>query len=176
MSYFIVPMIGTPRGPKYINGLGVSFHAIDIGDTAVVWANTTAPQDVTISANVDAILLPGLDTTVLVAATTKTALEALNIPAQWVVAGMTYRALLKSIIGMAMIVQRTDGMGSRVVLAGNLDTQMSTFSTLTQNAIRNGSDSLALNRSTLVATTPLRTILQTLGDQLVAIRDRKSVV
>ena len=133
-------------------------------------ANTSAAQDITVGANLDAILLPGLDTSVIVAATTKTALEALNIPAQWVVAGMTYRLLVKTIIGMAMIVQRTDGVGSRVVLAGNLDSTMSSLSIPTQNAIRDGSDSLALNRSALIASTPLRTILQTLGDQLVASR------
>lgn len=169
MSFFLVPIQGTgargdPRRPKYIPALGVAWSMADFGDSAIVWAAASGAQETTIAANSDATVIPPLDNTVAVNAT-KNALEALNMPAQWVTAGMTYRTVLRITIGMAQLIQRVQGLGVTVVLAGNLDKTMAQLSATVRNAIATACDQLGIDRTNIIATTTLRAALQDFGQQ-----------
>jgi hypothetical protein len=169
MSFFIIPMEGAgteadPRREKYVPALGVDRAIVDHDDNAVVWANTTPEQDAALALNADVIVVPPLDNEVAVVAT-QNALEALNIPAQWITAGMTYREVLRVIVGMAQLIQRCDGLGVRFRLAGNMDRTMASLAANVRQVLSDASDSLGLDRSEIVGTTTVRQALRILGKQ-----------
>lgn len=169
MSFFLVPIEGTgargdARRPKYIPALGVAWTMVDFGDSAIVWAAASAAQETSVSANADATVIPPLDNAVAVNAT-KNALETLNMPAQWVTAGMTYRTVLRVTIGMAQLIQRVTGLGVTVMLAGNLDKTMAQLSAAVRNAIAQACDELGIDRTGIVGSTTLREALRIFGQQ-----------
>ena len=170
MSFYVVPMIGVgtrqdPRRPKYIAALGVQFAIMDMDTSAVVWADTTPAQEAAVGANSDALVVPPLDNTVALNAT-KNALEALNIPAQWVTAGMTYRNVLRVVCGMAALIQRTDGLGAKLTLTpARLDLTMAQIPANLRQSLADASDSLGLDRSSIVNGTTVRAALKILGQQ-----------
>lgn len=172
MSFFLVPIEGAgtsadPRRPKYMRALGVVYSQCSLGDSAVVFTISNASQDAAIAANADVRQIPPLDNVVAVAATQQ-ALEDLNIPSQWVVAGMTYRSVLRVVIGMAQLVQRMKGMGLPVVIAGNLDKTMSQFSAAIRQGLSDAAVSLDLDVSGISGATTLREALRNAGEQFVA--------
>lgn len=172
MSFYIVPMIGTgigadPRQAKYIAALGVNYTVIDCDQVAIVWANASVAQDDAMALNVDAFVIPPIDNNVAVAAT-QAALESFNIPAQWVSAGMTYRQALRVVAGMAQLIQRTEGLGAKLGLAGRLDLTVAAIPVAMRNALTSAADSLALDRTTIVGATTVREALRILGQQFVA--------
>jgi hypothetical protein len=169
VSFFIIPMegLGTradPRREKYVPALGVDRAIVDHDDTAIVWANTTPAQDAALALHADVILVPALDLPVALV-TLQTALEALNIPAQWITAAMTNRDVLRALVGMAQLLQRCTGLGVSFKLAGNLDLTMSQLSVAVRTVLASASDSLGLDRSTIVGTTTVRQALRILGKQ-----------
>jgi hypothetical protein len=138
MSYFIIPIEVVARSgasdpvrqEKYVPALGVQRQIVDHGETAIVWADCTPAQEAAIAANADVLLVPPLDNLIGAGAlvAVRAAIEALDIPAQWVQAGMTYRTALRVIVGMAQLLQRVGGiLGQPVVIPGNLDRTFSTF-------------------------------------------------
>lgn len=172
VSFFIIPMEGTgtradPRREKYVPALGVDRAIVDHNDVAIVWANTTPPQDAALALNADVILVPALDLPVAVVAT-QTALEALNIPAHWITAGMTYREVLRALVGIAQLLQRCDGLGLRFQLVGNLDRTIASLTVNVRQVLADAADSLGLDRSTIIGTTTVRQALRILGAQFIA--------
>lgn len=172
MSFYLVPIVGSgtkidPRRPKYVPALGVPWQMVDFGDSAIVWANASPPQDSTIGANADATVIPALDNTVAVTAT-KNALEALNMPGQWVTAGMTYRSVLRVAIGMAQLFQCVWGiLGAQVSIAGHLDDTIGSFPLSVRNAIAQACDTLNIDRTNIISGTLLREALRDFGQQFV---------
>ena len=170
MSFFVVPIVGSgtradPYVPKYIPALGVEWQWRDLPrNWGIVWANASPAQESAVGANADAIVVPPLDNTIALTAT-KNALEALNVPAQWLTAGMTYRTVLRVIVGMANFAQTCDGMGLQLTLAGNLDKTLSQFSAQTRTILANASDSLGLDRSSITGSTTVRETLRIMGQQ-----------
>lgn len=170
MSFFLVPIIGSgtrldPRRPKYIAALGVDWSMADFIDSAIVWATTTPAQETTVAANADARLIPPLDNAVNVAATQQ-ALEDLNMPAQWVTAGMTYRAVLRVTVGMAQLLQRASAiLGSQIRPTGNLDRTLGSLPVATRNAIAQACDELGIDRTGMVGSTTVREALRDFGQQ-----------
>jgi len=173
MSFFIVPIVGTgtradPFVPKYIPALAVEWQWRDMPrNWGIVWANATPAQEATVGANADAIVVPPLDDTIALTAT-QNALEALNVPAQWLTSGMTYRTVLRVIVGMASFAERCDGMGLQLTLAGNLDKTLGQFSVQTRNILAAASDSLGLDRSSITGSTTVREVLRIMGQQFAA--------
>lgn len=171
MTFFVLPIesvihgSGQIRQEKYIPALGVDRQLVDFGANAIVWANTSAGQDTTLGANADVIVVPPLDNVVALVAT-KNALEALNIPAQWITGGMTYRAVLRVLVGMAAFYVRTvDTFGTALTLAGNLDKTLSQLTAGQRSALSNASDSLGLDRSSITVSTTVREALRIIGQQ-----------
>jgi len=169
MSFFIVPIEGSgtkadPRRPKYIPALGVQWAMCDLDEAAIVWAATSPAQDTAVEANADATLIPALQTLVNVAQT-QTALEALNIPAQWVTSAMTYRTVLRVVVGIAQFIQRTDGLGQKLTLAGRLDLTMAQIPVAIRDALIAAADSMNIDRSEITGTTTVREALRNLGEQ-----------
>ncbi len=172
MTYFVLPIetVTRPNGlvvrqEKYIPALGVDRSLVDFGANAIVWANTTPAQDATLGGHVDVIVVPPLDNTIALTAT-QNALESLNIPAQWLTAGMTYRTVLRVVIGMAAFyIKAVDQFGAALPLAGNLDKTLSQLSAAVRTALANSSDALGLDRSSITGATTVREALRIIGQQ-----------
>lgn len=173
MSIFVVPIAGTgqrtdPYRPKYVKDLPVRWLWVATPlDWGIAWADATPAQEAAIGANADAIVIPALDGTVALAAT-KSALEGLNVPAQWVTAGMTYRTVCRVVVGMACLIQGCDGLGQKIALAGNLDKTLAQFSQAVRDNLAAASDSLGLDRSAVTGTTTLREAIRIAGQQFAA--------
>jgi hypothetical protein len=170
VSFFLVPIIGTgtradPRRPKYIAALGVDWAMADFIDSAIVWANTTPAQETAVAANADARLVPPLDNTVNFSAAQQ-ALEDLNMPGQWVTAGMTYRTVLRVTVGMAQLLQRASAIvGSNIRPTGNLDRTLGSLSAAMRNALIQACDELGIDRTNITAATTVREALRIFGQQ-----------
>lgn len=171
MSFFLVPIVGAgtrsdPRRPKYIPLLGVSWLQVMFADTAIAWANSSPAQDSAVAANADALLVPALDSTIAVNAT-RNALEARDVPGNWVQAGMTYRSVLRVLVGMAQLVRRIQGLGVTPVIAGNLDKTISQLPANIVATLSSAVDSLGLDRSNITGSTLLRAALLDIGQQFI---------
>ncbi len=172
MTFFVIPIetVTRPNGlvvrqEKYIPALGVDRQMVDFGANGIVWANTTPAQDTTLGANADVIVIPPLDNTIALVAT-QNALETLNIPAQWLTAGMTYRTVLRVVVGMAAFyIRAVDNFGAVLPLAGNLDKTLSQLSAAVRSALASASDSLGLDRSQITTATTVREALRIIGQQ-----------
>ena len=169
MSFFILPMEGAgtkadPRREKYIPALGVDRALVDHDDTAIVWADTSPAQDAALELNADVTVVPPLDDTVALNAT-KNALEAHDLPAHWITAGMTYRDVLRILVGMAQLIQRTQNLGFQLKLAGNMDLTLGSLSAPIRQALADASDQLGLDSSSITGATTVRVALHTLGKQ-----------
>lgn len=177
MSFFLVPIIGSgtrtdPLRPKYVRELGIAdWSSCDFGATSILYTNGTAQQEADLSANVDVVTVPPLDNTIANGALTqvKSQLEGLNLPAQWVQVGMTYRTVLRVTVGMAQLIQRTSAiLGQPVTIPGNLDKTISQFPVAVRNAIAQACDELGINRTNITGSTTLRAALADFGQQFIA--------
>lgn len=169
MSFFLIPITGAgtkldPRRPKYVRGL-CQWAAFDFAETAILWTDGT--QDAAISANLDVVTIPPLDNLVTAGnrATVIAQIESLDIPAQWVQVGMTFRTVVRVCIGEGMCIQRMNGMGLKPVIKGHLDDQINTFPANMVQGLADAADSLGLDRSRITGTTLLRDALFDVGQQ-----------
>jgi len=170
VALFIVPVVGdglsreTRFLPKYLPALGVQWRAVYFGDKALCWANTTAEQEAAVGANADAIVVANPSSDVAVNAT-RNALEAMNLPGNWVQAGMTYRQVFRTLVGMALVHQRMEAAGFNLQLAGNLDKTLAQIPANRRTALAAAADSLGFDRSQVAASTTVREALRMLGVQ-----------
>lgn len=169
MAFVIVPLIGTGLGtdslrPKYVSALPVSWSMVDHEDTCIVWLDATPAQLATIGANSDAWVVPPLDNLVDETAV-ETVLETNGIAAQWVMPGMTYRQVLRIVVGMSQLLQRAAGLGPKVQVRGTLNLTLGSLPANRRQALANASDSLGLDRSAVTMSTTVRAALRTLGRQ-----------
>lgn len=178
MSFFIIPIEVVTRSnglqirqEKYVPALGVDRAIVDCDDTAIVWANCSPAQESLVASNPDVVLVPPLDNLIGAGAlaTVKSTVEALNIPSQWIQTGMSYRTVLRVIIGMAQLIQSLTGQGITVKLKGNLDKTLGSLSLVTRNAIINFCDSAQIESSNMLAGTTIREALRDFGQQFATI-------
>lgn len=174
MSWFLIPIETVIRGGKevrqerYVPALGVDRSIIDFGETAIVWANCSPAQEMSVAANADVRQIPALDNTVAVNAT-KQALEDLNVPGQWVTAGMTYRQVLRVVVGMAQLVQYVTGvLGQQLTIAGHLNDTFNSFPVAVRNALTSAAAQFGVDTSGLNGASTLREILRNFGQQCAA--------
>lgn len=168
MAALIVPVIGTgirldPFRPKYMDGI-IGWTSIPFDDKAVVMAELTQQQITDIGANSDAIVIENIDATVALNAT-RNALEAMNLPGNWVQSGMTYREVLRVVCGIHLLLQRAEGMGVKITIAGNLDLTMAQVPANIRQALADAADSLGLDRSGVTLSTTVREVLRSLAAQ-----------
>lgn len=173
MSFYVVPLVGTgARGdafrPKYVPALGVQWLACDLPrHWVIVWADATPAQDATIAANADALVVPPLDNTIALVAT-QNALEGLGVPAQWLQSGMTYRQVVRVVVGIANFAQRCEGLGQRITLTGNLNLTVAALPAAIQNVLAAAADSMGLDRTGITGATTLRQVLAIMAQQFIA--------
>jgi hypothetical protein len=177
---YIVPNVvitTTPRlkrGPKYAYGSGFTCEAKHWGlnDAWLVAADVPDAVDAQVSAQSDVIRIPdNLNNTLTGGAVTtaQNALEAKDIPAQWITSGMSYRTLLRIMIGFFIFVNRYHFIDQRntalVDATNNLDLQFNQLPARIQTALIQTADSLGLDRSQVTATSTLREIFRQIGVQ-----------
>ena len=178
MSFFITPMesfihpkYGAGVRPKYVTELGVAWavcrFGIQVGDPSISWANATPEQEASVGANADAVVVPVLDNTIGTGALTpvRNQIEAMSLPAQWVQTGMTYRTVLRVLVGMAQLMQRMRGLGQPVRLPGNLDRTIGSLSLAIRQALATAADQLGIDRTEITSSTTLREALRNAGQQ-----------
>jgi hypothetical protein len=180
VRFCLVPEIVDANGyrrPKYFDTLGVpEWNAMDYGLQPVflVVSDLTQAQVDSLTANPDVTAVPlNLDNTVGAnLATVQSALEALNIPGNWITSGNTYREVLKVVAKIFRFMQRFHAL-NLVALFGSgitLDTTISQLTAAQKLRLTNTSDNLGLDRSAIVVTTTIRQALKIVGDQLNSIR------
>lgn len=183
MSFYLIPIIGAgsfidQRRPKYLTD-GQTFADFNpsppwamspMVDTGIVWADTTPAQDAFLAAQLDVRAIPPLDNTIGAGALpqVKAGLEALNIPAQWVQVGMTYRTVVRVTVGMSQLIQRTEGLGDKLTIPGNLDLTMAQIPAGKRTTAQTAIDSMGLDRTQIVGSTTLREALRIIGEQFAA--------
>lgn len=179
----LVPTAGNPvsqagRFAKYFGGSTPlttgNFEAIDYGaeSWALVAANVTAAERTAITANADVLAVPAnLDATIGGAlATVQASLEAANIPAQWVTAGMTWKTLVKGVLYLHLLMQRFRGLGpllGRLFDGGlTLDSTVGDIPSQTRTRLADAADSYGLDRSGITLNTTIRAALVQLTQQM----------
>src|SRR3990167_9302367 len=128
LRLYLMPITGAgtsqadPRQPKYTADLGPEWSMMDYG--LVPWCIVAAERDdavhAALTANADVRAVPvDLDSTVGAAlSATQTALETARIPAGWVTAGMTWRQVLRPVMGLFQLAQRYHGAtGQEIVVS-----------------------------------------------------------
>jgi len=136
--------------------------ATDLGvsDQALLAAQ---PDVTVVPANLDATVSAGA------LAATQAALEALNLPAQWVTTATTYRQVVGVVIRVALLAQRFHGLGfGRIFDTGiTLNTTIGALSATVRTRLSTAAQGLGLDTSGVTAGLTLRQALKLLGDQLV---------
>lgn len=156
------PYINCPSAMKDYGLIDYCLVAADIAD-----ADHTA-----LIANSDVLAIPiNLDSTLTVGArnTARTFLENFNIPAtNWLNTGMTYRAVLRTVTGMFLFVQRmTAILGHGIDFASvPLSIQWQNIPADYRSAMQQAANELGYNYSGVTATTTLRQILKLMADAL----------
>jgi hypothetical protein len=175
---YFIPIVGTgsrsdPRRPKYSTD-ATEFAMVDYGfnGSTLVAANLSDADDVTLSSFGDVTKIPdNLNATIGGAlATVQAALEARNIPADWITSGMTYRNMLRIIRGTFTFMQRYVGItGSTAAFFGGAVTLESTLGSLSLQIRTNVSGtliSLGVDTSVFTGSMTVRQGLKAVADQL----------
>ena len=178
---YLVPMIqvvrpptGLTRVPKYAHNSGVSWAIMDFGlePTAILCADVSAAQHTQLSTQSDVTAIPiDLDSQLgAQLATVESALEAINLPADWIQATHTYRLVLRMVTGVVRVAQRVHGIRGtvgRLFPAGvTLNTQYNQLAPGIQSALVQAAAGMGIDHSSLTNTSTLRAILRTFGNQL----------
>ena len=133
----------------------------------IVISDVDATQNTNVTANADVRALPAdLDTTITsgVRTTIANLLEAARIPAQWVSTGMTYRAFLRRLAGIFMLLQGVHGRKFRLLQAA-LDDALSTLPAGARQALQDFATQQQLDTTGITGATTLRAALATLCAQ-----------
>jgi hypothetical protein len=169
---------GNYRGPKYLRwrmnptGLDVPWAMQDYGlmPVAVLWADVSTTQHNGLIANADCrhiVLHANVDDTVGSAVTgTRAALEALQIPGNWVQSADAWRTVLRTVIGVFQYAQRLHGkFGVPIVPDGySLDSTWQEIPAQGQQFLLDTAAELGIDTSGVTGTVTLRQIYRTFGD------------
>lgn len=186
-NFYLVPLLSetVPKSqtrPKYFGAPGTQADIVLVGNTGttwggnylgndayIVWADTSPAQDAALVAQSDVTKMPPLDNTVTAGAlnTVQTQMEAIGIPSQWVQVGMSYRTILRVVLGMVKLLKQMASIlgGQRIALTGNLNRTFDSFSANIQNAFMTACAQQSIDTSGIVGTTTLREMLRLVGQQ-----------
>jgi len=186
---YVVPVVGVgtktdPRVPKYFTGATSlltsqeEWGAMDYGfePWMCAGADLSTADDGAIAARPDVFAIPtNLDATLtnpqVNQATNK--LEAINIPADWITNQLTWRQVLRKVLGMFAYLQRygvvySDATGSVAGLFTTGVTLATTYGSLpavVESAMQTTMVSLGLATNLLLPASTLRVVLNGVGDQ-----------
>lgn len=180
------PFGSTTRGPAHLawyqtalnvwfptGGIVCQWSAKDYGDVdrMIVAVETDATTHDAIAAFADVLALPeNLDQLPGASARNaiKNRLETFNIPSGWIVAGMTYREILRIVLGMFMFMQRLQVRSPGNIfkrLNITLDTTFGELGVGAQQVLRDSANSLGYNGDAIPANWTIRQILKYAADQ-----------
>ena len=137
-------------------------------DTAIIVADVDATQHTFISGRADVVSVPDLDTTVANVSQrnrVRSYLEGFSVPGNWIIVGMTYRGILRIVLGMFQLHNRAVAILGRGVGSGNLDLTVSEIPADLRLALAQAATDLGLDYSAVTPTTTLRAVLKGAGDQ-----------
>lgn len=192
---YIVPVVGVagnranPPRPKYFlsdaSGQGVtpiiaggqSWSGVDYGleKWMVVGADLTSSDDLLVVGQADAFALPvdlGVQLNAAQVTSVKAKLEAINVPAGWVTAALTWVVVVRKVLGMFSWMQRVgqiyyDATGQflNVFSASvSLDTAFGSLPQAVQDAMTGAAQSFSFSTAGLTSGTTLRVILKAMAD------------
>lgn len=177
-SYYLVPVAGTgtredPRTVTHGDLLGRLWSGsmiMGLEPFALVMIRDIDQAGIDeLAADAAVIAVPPLNVTVTAGslATVKAQLEAFNIPAGWVTAGMPFATIVRAVAAYVQLHQRYEGLNAaRLLGAGiTLDTRINQLSAGVQQKMATLADSFGFDRSGIVGTTTLRNALKQLLDQ-----------
>lgn len=164
-----VTMPRDPRGPQSIP-VPPQWQYMDFGlePTFLAALNLTAGQHATLTANADVTTVPAnLDNNVGgQLGNVQAALESLHIPADAVVAGTTYRQILRGIIGIFLVAQQFHSRSGRLFPAGiDLTTTLGDLSLVVRTKLKDAAEFLGYDYAGLTLTSTLRDVLKTIANQ-----------
>lgn len=176
--FYIVPKSGdgltkdTAFRPKYLDAIG-GWAAMDLGlePTMLVCGEVTNAQHTSINANADVIAVPqNLDTQVGAnLATVQANLESVNIPADWITSGMTYRDVLRWITRLFVFHQRAARLIGKFFAAGfTLDSLIGDIPQEKRQQLNSVAQNLGIDTSAITLSTTVRQAFRILADQLPA--------
>lgn len=175
-----MPVVGTgatvedARRPKYVDDdPGIRWAMMDYGfePSCLVAADVDTATDLLLGAQVDVRRIPDdLDQTLgAQQVAVASALEALNIPSQWLTGSLTYRQVLRIVAGIFALLQRFPAItrNANRLFGGavTLDTQFNQLSLATRQALRDTATDLKLDTSGFTSTSTLHEILRGVGQQ-----------
>jgi hypothetical protein len=184
VRFCLVPSVGSGSGPqdairpKYFAdwsqthpGDSIQAEWKDFGwdGSFLVGANVTTAQQAEIASHPDVVVIPAnLDSNVGANLTTVQAtLEALNIPADWINAGHSYRDIIRNVLKFFQYISRFE---ARELTAFFFDMSLETlFSDITQaqrDAMLSAAVSLNLNTANITLSMKLRQVLRIILVQL----------
>ena len=189
VRFYFVPKIGDGLSshsafrPKYTDpgdlgvGLDVTgWSTMDYGaeNLFLLGADVTPEQHTALSAQVDVLAVPALDSNVsgVALSTVQDKLEAMNLPGSWVMTSLTYRQVVRTVAKIILFMQRYNGQNGAGRLFGagvTLDTQWNQLSQAERTRLRAVADSFGIDYSAVTNSMNLRQILRLLGDQLPAL-------
>jgi hypothetical protein len=184
MTLYTIPAIYLP-GERYIVPAYLShrFSAPVVGLEGVAWtwetyklermgivvADVTPAQDTLLTAQANVIKIPALDNTipsVAVRNQVQTVLETFDIPAQWVVVGMSYRTILRIVLGIFRFHGRLIVLLQRRFWNGtiSLDTTVSQLSTNVVTYLQEAANHFGIDYSFVTGTTTIRELFRLMGE------------
>lgn len=174
---YLMPIVVGPRGrfdqvrlPKYlglVDGRSCTMLSYGQEDACLFVVDSTDAQHTALTANADVRAFPAdLDSAVSAGnrAQIVNALEALNVPAQWVANGQTFRVVLRRLVGIFLLLQRVHGRGFRF-LQQALDNQINTLPANVRQSMQDAAADLQLSTGGITGTTTLRAALTAIGAQ-----------
>jgi hypothetical protein len=178
MPLYLMPMAANARGfiaPKYqstFTAAGFPLSTIRFGSHphALVFSPCDAATDAAVAVNADVHRLPAnLDSAPSAAQITavQTFLEAHNIPAHWLISGMTWRTIVRDVVSVFLFMQRYHGLGGSPVFSAGT-TLDSTFGSLpagVRQGLQQAAADQSFDTSGLTAASTLREILRAMGQQ-----------
>lgn len=160
---------GTSRMPKYFAQITGRYTVLRYAQelACVVIADTDAAVHSALTANADVRAFPDdLDTVVTAGNRTAivNALEAANVPAQWVANGQTFRVVLRRLAGMFDLLCNVHGRGLRFLQA-SLDAQISALPANVRQGMQDAASTLGLDTAGISGATTLRAALAQIAAQ-----------
>lgn len=134
----------------------------------LVAADTSDAQHALLVAQTDVIAVPGLDTNIpnaTVRNRVRNLLEAGNIPGSWVNTGMSYRTVIRTVLGIFRFHGRFVSKGGRVFAGGvTLDTTISQLPAQAVTRLQEAATELGIDYSWVTGTTTMRQLLKGMAD------------
>lgn len=147
-------------------------------DLFLLVADLDTTQEAALTAQADVIQIPAdLDNqipNVIVRDIVRSFLENVFIPAQWVTVGMTYRTILRVVIGLWRFRERLQHFVGVALFAAqiDLDKTVSEMPIKIQTALADAADALYLDYSGVTGSTTIRQLLYGAGQQFASIEFR----